>query len=448
MSKAAKSTNNSTETDKKLAKFEVRHEPDPEKNFTDYSLDKMFYDLIHDEPFLSCVMANFERSYDWKCDTAYVSYNNETSSFNMRWNPDFMLKYCPSEQKKKFVLLHETYHVILKHLTKRAVRTPGLHSLANIAMDLAINSLLIEEQQKNKVAAPDMVFAPGIKPSLCQDEKLVNYVLNAKKLQSADFYLEELKVLYKEELKDQGWQLVAGTGIDEHDKWGEVDSEDIADEVVDSILDQAVQESQKAKTNSWGSIPQSIQDMILSRRNKTRDWRAYLRFFMKRLRAVQTESSMKRYNKKLPYIHPGFKRTNTSRVIVFVDQSGSMSDEDIGRGFNEICQIADHGTAISYNFDTEIDFNSKTTWKKNQIDVSKWKRTRAGGTDFSCIAEYLNKHKGEYDGAVIITDGYAAQIPPVKGTKVLFLITPGGTAEAKQPSDMVVMMDKDTKSSI
>lgn len=447
MSKSSKSTSNSTESDKKLNDFEVRHEPDPTKSFSDYSLDKVFYDMILEEPFLSCVMACFERSYDWKCDTAYVSYNNDTSSFNMRWNPDFMLKYCNSEQKKKFVILHETYHVILKHLTKRSVRTPGLASLANVAMDLAINSLLIEEQQKAKVAAPEMVFAPGLKPIFCKDEKLTKYVVNAKKLQSADFYLEELKELYKQELQEKTWTLTPGTGIDQHDMWGEVDSEDIAEEVIDGILDAATQEAQK-KTNTWGSIPQSIQDMILSRRTKTRDWKAYLRFFMKRLRAVQTESSMKRYNKKAPYIQPGFKRTTTSRVIVFIDQSGSMSNEDIARGFNEICQIAEHGTAVSYNFDTDIDFNSKTTWKKNQVDVSKWKRTKCGGTDFSCIAEYLNKNKGLYDGAIIITDGYASQIPPVKGTRVLFLITPDGTAESKQPTDMVVFMDKDKKASI
>ena len=91
-----------------------------------------------------------------------------------------------------------------------------------------------------------------------------------------------------------------------------------------------------------------------------------------------------------PGIHPGSRRKYTSSWAVYVDQSGSVGDESLSLLFGELSQLAKKTSFDVYYFDTEVDVDSKFTWKKGSR-VSP-KRTRCGGTNFEAPTKHAHQN--------------------------------------------------------
>jgi predicted metal-dependent peptidase len=151
---------------------------------------------------------------------------------------------------------------------------------------------------------------------------------------------------------------------------------------------------------------------------------------------------MKRINKRMPYIYPGSVRDTTARILWAVDQSGSVTDENIQKGMAEAQKFSKIVDADMVNFDTEIDLASKQVIKNGKL---KWERTRCGGTDFNCVARFMNdpKNRGKWTGVIIVTDGYAPVLERIPGVRVLWLLTPEASMDAVRTGDLVIQMDKD-----
>jgi predicted metal-dependent peptidase len=123
--------------------------------------------------------------------------------------------------------------------------------------------------------------------------------------------------------------------------------------------------------------------------------------------------------------------------------SGSVGDDDLERIYAVLGGLARKVTFTFLPFDYSVDEANMFEWKKGQKKPPV--RYRAGGTSFIAVNEYVKKHRGEYDGVIICTDGEAENPGPspirrawvlVPGTKLLFPPTPG---------DIVVSMDKANK---
>jgi hypothetical protein len=75
-----------------------------------------------------------------------------------------------------------------------------------------------------------------------------------------------------------------------------------------------------------------------------------------------------------------------------------------------------------FHFDTEVDEDSETVWKKSRTPETH--RTRCGGTCFKAPTEHANKNKKRFDGYLILTDGEAGDPGPSK-LKRGWVIIPG-----------------------
>jgi len=199
------------------------------------------------------------------------------------------------------------------------------------------------------------------------------------------------------------------------------------------------------RDNSWGSVPQHIQEMIRKMLSREVDWRSIIRNFIGRSRTLERNSTIKRVNKKLPYIQPGVKRPMRANFACFMDQSGSMSDDDIALLFGELSGLANLTTLDVFHFDTEVDEKSHKVWKKGNANPDRL-RTRGGGTDFDAVANFCNRseNRGKWSGVIILTDGYAPKMGMVNGARVLWVVTPSGTMEHIRPGDLACQMKKDS----
>lgn len=403
-----------------------------------------FAQLYMMEPFLGGISVSVSKRADFSVPTAYVGIRKVDNSHDvvMGFNPSFFRSL--SKKQRQGVIRHELYHLVFQHIFARSIGDPALAKLWNWATDLAINSIIGLDN------LPDMCLVPGHRNMDPQTGKPVegiyaDYIANAKPMQASDHYFHHLLELMKENNHDEQ-DLTIGTGgggFDDHSQWDDIPSE-VQEEIrerVRGMIEEGVMRADQ--NNSWGNTPQEIQDYIRKMLSREIDWRSIVKSFFGRVRSQERSSTMKRINKKMPYVHPGVKRKFKSTFACFIDQSGSMSDKDIAMLFGELEGLAKETEIDVFHFDTEVDVNSKTVWKKGK-PFPKPHRTRCGGTDFDCVANYCNNPKNpSWSGVVILTDGYAPTMGAIKGSKVMWVVTETGTMEHIRPGDLAVQMKKD-----
>ena len=160
----------------------------------------------------------------------------------------------------------------------------------------------------------------------------------------------------------------------------------------------------------------------------------------------ERRNSYKRINKKYPYIHPGVKRSYLPRVAVFIDQSGSVSDEHIERMFGALQALSRRTTFDVFFFDTQVDIKNGFTWAKGKKPALR--RTRCGGTDFEAPTKFVNspKNRSRWNGYVIMTDGECSKPSPSR-LKRGWIVVPGHKLMFETDELVVQMDDTDKKSS-
>jgi predicted metal-dependent peptidase len=107
-------------------------------------------------------------------------------------------------------------------------------------------------------------------------------------------------------------------------------------------------------------------------------------------------------------VMPGMRTQDAIDIAVFIDMSGSISDEQ-GRDFiSEIKGIME--TFEDYRihvacFDTEV-YNMQLFTSDNLEDISNYEIKGGGGTDFDAIFDFLKREDIEPKKLIVFTDGY------------------------------------------
>jgi predicted metal-dependent peptidase len=272
----------------------------------------------------------------------------------------------------------------------------------------------------------------------------VDFIKNAKPLQASEFYFEGIKEIL-EEMENNGEGLSGEGTLDDHSGWGDL-PDSLKDQIKDKVRGMIQNAVNRADSkNSWGTVPANMQAEIRKALTHEVDWRSVLKMFFGTARSMLRISTIKKISRKLPGILPGVKRGTMARFAFFIDQSGSMSDDDVALAFTEVEAASKEAEIDVYNFDTEIDESSHKVWKRGR--AFPWGRTRCGGTDFNAVARFVNDQRnfGRWSGICILTDGYAPILGHVRGAKVLWVITPGGTTNITRPGDLIVQLRKEQK---
>ena len=382
-----------------------------------------------------------KKQMDLSCDTAYVGYNREKNEIFLGYNPYFLAQY--NKKRKTGVIAHEYLHVIFEHLTLRSTNNPKERMLLNIAQDLAINSIVGYEEGH----LPDICFLPGEPLKDAKDKKFSEFIEKLPKMEDSEFYFEQLLNYFKDKKTVEEIILVIGGSgtMDDHNIWDDIPEhlKDAINEKIEQALKEGIEEAKRTK--NWGSIPLQVQQMLENMFAKVLDWESIVKNFLDMSRTSSAINTFRRLNKRMPYDLPGAKRKRQPKFLFAIDQSGSMSDEDVRDGVTLVLDLlgAKKAEVDLVNFDTEIDESSFVrNIKKDK--AFKWGRTRSGGTDFDCLRRYINKpeNRKQFSGLIIYSDGYANQMGQVLGPKVLWLITKTGdlNVDAARSGDLIVQI--------
>ncbi len=416
-----------------------------------FDLNKHVARLLMNEPFFAALSRRVDKRVG-NIPTAGVRVNPETAQFEMLYNPKFFEGLTDVERTG--VLKHEFYHLVFEHVTGRLPEevkaNPALAKKWNFATDLAINSHLHGQ-------LPEGCLMPGEGPfaDLPSGKSAEWYWANLpenddggsgeneEKGDTEDSEGEEEgdeesapgegEGEEEENNDDQGdgsgdddgegegsgggdgegeggeeaeGEGAGGNGVpddgvlDDHSGWGgENAANDIAKERLKDAVRKAAEEA--AKAGSWGSVGSDMRRDITDRLLTTKiDWKNVLRYFIKTSQRASRRSTIKRINRRYPYIHPGRTQTRTAKIAVSIDQSGSVDNGMLQAFFAELNKLAGLAEFTVIPFDTDVSEEHVFVWKKG--DKRKWERVMCGGTCFNAPTKYVNE--GQFDGHIVLTD--------------------------------------------
>ena len=368
-----------------------------------FSLNTHTARLLMQEPFFAALSRRIDKTPTDTIPTAAVRVNPERQQFEMLYNPAFM--GALSDEHKLGVLMHEFYHIIFEHVTKR-MPDDGLRRIDNIAMDLAINGLpeMVGKLPCNADPGPPTGSAGEPMKACIPGEGMFADLPSGM---TYEWYLEALKKMGEDDKKSDGEPgngdgdpFEGADSFDDHGQFGECEgtAQEIAKERLKEAVKKAAEEAEKAR--NWGSVSSSVRKDILERVQTHVDWRKVMRYFIKTSQRADRRSTPRRINRRFPRIHPGKRVRRHARIAISIDQSGSVDDRMLAAFFSELNELAEIAEFTVIPFDCNVAEDKVYVWKRGQ--TRKWERVLYGGTCFNAPTKYVNAEG--FDGHIILTD--------------------------------------------
>jgi predicted metal-dependent peptidase len=151
--------------------------------------------------------------------------------------------------------------------------------------------------------------------------------------------------------------------------------------------------------------------------------------FIKSSVAADKKTSVTKRNRRLPGKKFGRRVQHRANIAISIDQSGSVSDELLGKVFEWLGGFAKFASFTVVPFDHEVFEDKVYVWKKGE--KRKKERVLHGGTCFNAPTKFVNERV--FDGHIIITDMMAPKPIRSKCQRMWLTDTWGGRYSTFKP---------------
>ena len=339
------------------------------------------------------------------CDTTPTAYTNGRDEVYGR---EFVDKLNDAELR--FLILHECYHKLYRHLTTWNHLYKENPQLANAACDYVIN-LKIADDNKDKFATMTGALTIG-----CYDEQY-------RGMDSAQVF-NLLK--QKQQQQQASGDSTTGTGnpgpgtgngspsnslpqgFDEHD-W-ESAQELSADEQrelardIDEAIRQGALIAGKMGTGGDRDLAELLEPQV--------NWREVMRDFVQTTCSGSDYSTWQRPSRRYigmgHYLPSGISEA-VGELVIAGDMSGSIGQREISvilTETKEICDTVHPDKVRMLYWDTQVCQDEE--YDQHELDdlVKSTKPAGGGGTTVECVPEYITAKGIKPQAVVVITDGY------------------------------------------
>lgn len=312
------------------------------------------------------------------------------------------------------LILHENLHKAFRHLTVWGNLYHKDAMLANMACDYVIN-LMIKDSDPNgeKVRLPEGGLV---------DEKYRG--MDAQTV----FYL-----LKDEQDKNGGngngkgdgdTDGNGGGGFDEHDWEGAQELSKEEKDALASEIDQALRQGAILAGKMKGKVAREVAEQLEAKI----DWRDALRDFVSSMCVEKDFSSYRRPNRRWinedVYL-PSMEGEALGDIVVGIDTSGSIGVNELGQFLGElvsICNAVNPAKVHLLYWDTQVAGHEQYERGSYEGLVNSTKPAGGGGTQVSCVFEYIKEKKLNLEVVVILSDGYT-DFPSAPDVPVFWGIT-------------------------
>lgn len=364
-------------------------------------LTKACKQLIITDPFYGLFLLNLKKAYSNEVSTLGVGLNNLDCELLV--NKEFWDSL--SDKTQIACVKHELGHILMHHLTMR--ESFNDQEKCNIAMDIEINQYLQD--------LPETCYFPE--------------TFGFPKEKGTKWYYDNLPSVPKE-----------GTdGIGDHSQWQPFeDLSEVEKQLVSQQIDHIAKHTAEQVQKLAGKIPGEFEEYIkglFQKKPPIYNWKKHFRRVVGNSITSEIQLTRMRPSKRFPDAR-GIKLKRKPQILVGIDTSGSVSQEDLSDFFTEIQHMYKTGVDITVaECDTKIQKIFKYTGPK-EIPIAG-----RGGTQLHELYSYYKEHK-EFSSMVILTDGclFDFNFPPMKN--VIWIITHDGNKSQRFPGIQINIPNK------
>ena len=331
------------------------------------------------------------------------------AKYVLYFNPVIFLTL--TQQQMATTIKHEILHICSLHLLRAAELRSRYSPLAlNMAMDVVVNAYLD--------------YLPPYATTL--EWVNLNHSLQLHPFESFEYYAERIQATLDllEETEESAEQDdfdndAASTEFDPattHEIWQE--SSETDERTQREFTEKMIDSAQK------GSVPYYLESLNAALRNSrpSLPWNLYLQRLMGSV-ASQPKKTITRRNRRQPdrLDIRGELRSHKAKVVVALDISGSISDEEFLQAIQEVFNIVKN-----YRHEVEIvecDNEIQRVYKVKSANDVRERMHMRGGTRFSPVFEYANAQR--IDLLIYFTDGKGEErlqtVP--RGYKTLWVLS-------------------------
>ena len=409
----------------------------------DMEIKRFKMDLLRKMPFYGDIVMRLPFVENTAIPTA------RTDGGKIEYNPKF-LSSLPRGQRN-FVLMHETFHILLFHCKRQGERN---NKLWNTAADIIVNSMLMNLMNSMKAASIPFELPIGgifigvgagetvenLYEKLVADNENVseyskkvivrksNIWNNNKPVEIVapdDIVMRDAEIIDSDTVFDSTGEIPlkkSGDGIDGNAE-GDVG-------LSEHMIRQIIRESASANRSGIGSyfVPNQLFGLVESKRIK---WKTLLRdFFVEELSDEASYTTPERKYIHMDLILPGYGQSDEKieEIWAFVDSSGSIGKNEMEQFLTQLYRIAKEFKCV-FNicyWDTRV----TDVYKKilREEDILKSIPMHSGGTDINCVYRWLKDNKVRPDIMLILTDGYFGPLDrklfiPSLGKKTILVLS-------------------------
>lgn len=301
-----------------------------------------------------------------------------------------------NDPELRFLMLHECYHKMYRHLSTWEHLHKDNAQLANMAMDYVINVKLFDTDANRH---------GWIKMPECG-------------LLDEQYRGMDVAQVYKKLKQDPppsgggGGQgnggAGSGQGMDEHD-WA--NAQEMTAEERDALareIDEAIRQG-AAVAGKLGSGGDRLLSEVLQTKQ---DWRELLREFVTSTTAGKDFSTYRKVNRRfvgMDLLMPGSVSEAVGDIVVAIDTSGSIGEVELAHFMGEvtgICEQVKPSRVHVMYWDTEVCRHE--VYLQDELDnlIKSTKPAGGGGTMVECVTPYMRERNLKPECVVVLTDGY------------------------------------------
>jgi predicted metal-dependent peptidase len=323
-----------------------------------------------------------------------------------------------TDAELRFVILHECYHKMYRHLITWKHLHDKNHNTANMSCDYNINGKLVDENREDGFAA------------MPRDADGNQIGLYDEQFRKPDGSWSDTAVIFKmleqqqnqpqgnesggddsqgtSSAQSQGQGQGQGQGFDDHDWEG---ADNLSDDEVKDLekeIDVAIRQGNMIASKS-GATGNRLLDELMQAKV---DWREVLREFIQTTCTGNDYSTWKRPNRRYigagVYLPSGISE-KVDELVIAIDTSGSIPDSDLAVFLSEVQAICTtvkpDKVRILYWGHEVVGDESYATHELDTLAQST-RPKGGGGTVVECVPEYMQRHQIKPQATIIFTDGY------------------------------------------
>ena len=301
--------------------------------------------------------------------------------------------FCDSlnDAELRFLVLHENFHKLARHLHIYAHLNEIDSTVANMACDYWINSRLVEDNKLDKFATMTGQLSMG-----CYD------------VQYDGMSVPEIFNTLLKRKQEGGGDGAEAQGFDDHDWEG---AEGISDEEqkelakdIDDVIRQGALLAGKTGSGGNRTLEQFLEPQV--------NWREVLREFITDTCSGGDFSTYNKPNRRylhLDLIMPSGISEQVEELVLAIDTSGSIGQRELTTFLSEvkgICDTVKPSKVRVLYWDTQVCRDEVYEMDKLDDLPQSTKPSGGGGTEVECVPKYMTEYGIKPQATIILTDGY------------------------------------------